>query len=212
MENNSSAKEIFFAALEQRSPQDLASYLKQACGNDAELRQQVEQLLRAHDQAGRFLGGPETAAPTIDGAVTFAPSQIGPYKLLQQIGEGGMGVVYLAEQTASVHRQVALKIIKPGMDSRQVIARFEAERQALALMDAFHPDVVLLDLGMPNLNGFDTCRRIRELPWGRSVMIVALTGWGSPEDRRRTNEAGFDHHFIKPVEYASLMQVLDGSA
>ncbi|HTK97515.1 MAG TPA: ATP-binding protein [Pseudomonadales bacterium] len=84
--------------------------------------------------------------------------------------------------------------------------------QALALMDAFHPDVVLLDLGMPNLNGFDTCRRIRELPWGRSVMIVALTGWGSPEDRRRTNEAGFDHHFIKPVEYASLMQVLDGSA
>jgi DNA-binding response OmpR family regulator len=79
-------------------------------------------------------------------------------------------------------------------------------------MDAFHPDVVLLDLGMPNLNGFDTCRRIRELPWGHSVMIVALTGWGSPEDRRRTNEAGFDHHFIKPVEYASLMKVLDGSA
>jgi serine/threonine protein kinase/Flp pilus assembly protein TadD len=146
MENNSSAKEIFFAALEQRSPQDLASYLKQACGNDAELRQQVEQLLRAHDQAGRFLGGPETAAPTIDGAVTFAPSQIGPYKLLQQIGEGGMGVVYLAEQTASVHRQVALKIIKPGMDSRQVIARFEAERQALALMD--HVNIArVLDAG-----------------------------------------------------------------
>ncbi len=84
--------------------------------------------------------------------------------------------------------------------------------QALGLLDAFHPDVVLLDLGMPNLNGFDTCRRIRELPWGGGVLIVALTGWGSPEDRRRTNEAGFDHHFIKPVEYGALMQVLNGSA
>jgi CheY-like chemotaxis protein len=70
------------------------------------------------------------------------------------------------------------------------------------------PDVGLLDLGMPNLNGFDTCRRIRELPWGRTAVIVAVTGWGSADDRRRTTEAGFDHHFVKPIEYTTLMRVL----
>src|SRR5207247_9551442 len=76
-------------------------------------------------------GGPSVDAPTTERPGTV----IGPYKLLQQIGEGGMGVVWMAEQTQPVHRKVALKVIKPGMDSRQVIARFEAERQALAVMD-----------------------------------------------------------------------------
>src|SRR4029453_17512290 len=94
------------------------------------------QLLAAHDRAGHFLGGSGATAATTDQAVAeHLGTMIGPYKLLQQIGEGGMGTVYMAEQTRPVHRKVALKVIKPGMDSRQVIARFEAERQALALMD-----------------------------------------------------------------------------
>ena len=86
-------------------------------------------------------------APPLDQPVTEQPGDsIGPYKLLQQIGEGGMGVVYMAEQTEPVERRVALKIIKPGMDTRQVIARFEAERQALAMMD--HPNIAkVLDAG-----------------------------------------------------------------
>ena len=125
-------KGIFFAALDQPAA-DRPRFLDQACGDDRQLRARVEQLLAAHDQAGAFLGG--------DGATLNSPlperpgAQIGPYKLLQQIGEGGMGVVHMAEQTEPVRRRVALKIIKPGMDTRQVIARFEAERQALALMD-----------------------------------------------------------------------------
>ena len=94
-----------------------------------------------------WIKGAIADAPTIDQPITEKPgTQIGPYKLLQQIGEGGMGVVYMAEQNEPVKRRVALKIIKPGMDTRQVIARFEAERQALAMMD--HPNIAkVLDAG-----------------------------------------------------------------
>src|SRR5207302_5300136 len=100
----------------------------------------------AHEQAGSFLRN-APAATVIQPPVAGGPGTIiGPYKLLQQIGEGGMGTVYMAEQTEPVRRMVALKIIKPGMDSAQVIARFEAERQALALMD--HPNIArVLDAG-----------------------------------------------------------------
>src|SRR5262249_31877597 len=101
----------------------------------------VDQLLRAHQAMGTIHGG-ATVAPvaTTDQPAGEGPGTvIGPYKLLEQIGEGGFGVVYMAEQTEPVRRKVALKILKPGMDTRQVIARFEAERQALALMD--HPNI-----------------------------------------------------------------------
>jgi serine/threonine protein kinase/Flp pilus assembly protein TadD len=140
----SDPKAIFFAALDQPSPEERLRYLDAACGDDRQLRSRVEQLLVAHDQAGQFLGG---SGATIDSLAGEQPgSQIGPYKLLQQIGEGGMGVVYMAEQLEPVKRRVALKIIKPGMDTRQVIARFEAERQALSLMD--HPNIAkVLDAG-----------------------------------------------------------------
>ncbi len=119
------------------------------CGDDAELRDAVEVLL-ARPRTSRELsrhGPPAGPAPTLDQPITEKPgTQIGPYKLLQQIGEGGMGVVYMAEQKEPVKRRVALKIIKPGMDTRQVIARFEAERQALAMMD--HPNIAkVLDAG-----------------------------------------------------------------
>jgi WD40 repeat protein/serine/threonine protein kinase len=114
------------------------AYLQQICGDNAAIGQRVRALLKAYEESGSFLE-PAAAAPagTIDEPpIAERPGTvIGPYKLLQQIGEGGMGVVYMAEQTHPVQRKVALKVIKAGMDSRQVIARFEAERQALAIMD-----------------------------------------------------------------------------
>ena len=92
--------------------------------------------MQAHQNAGKFLGGSAISDPTIDQPPTERPgATIGPYKLRELIGEGGMGVVYVAEQTQPVRRKVALKVIKPGMDTKQVVARFEAERQALAMMD-----------------------------------------------------------------------------
>jgi serine/threonine protein kinase/tetratricopeptide (TPR) repeat protein len=131
-------KEIFLAAVEKPDPAERNAYVHETCGQDEELRRQVDALLGKHAQAGSFLETP-AARPAV--TVAEAPvleqpgTVIGPYKLLQQIGEGGMGTVYMAEQSRPVQRKVAVKVIKPGMDSRQVIARFEAERQALAIMD-----------------------------------------------------------------------------
>jgi serine/threonine protein kinase/WD40 repeat protein len=138
-----------------------AAYLDEACAGDAALRQLVEALLEAHEEAGEFLenpapgaeptpaAGPQSlraASATTSASGEKAGDRIGRYKLLQQIGEGGCGVVYMAEQEEPVRRQVALKVIKLGMDTKSVIARFEAERQALALMD--HPNIAkVLDAG-----------------------------------------------------------------
>jgi tetratricopeptide (TPR) repeat protein len=134
-----SEKSIFLAALEKRSRAERAAYLDRVCGDNPQLRGEVEALLAAHDRLGDLPAGPCATGPagTVDEPATVANpgTVIGPYKLLQQIGEGGMGTVFMAEQTQPVQRKVALKVIKPGMDSRQVIARFEAERQALAMMD-----------------------------------------------------------------------------
>ena len=128
--------DIFCDALERESPAERAAYLDRVCGNDPDLRRRVERLLEAHAEANSFLAArPAVAAATCVGLAEAAGTIIGPYKLVEQIGEGGFGVVYMAEQQQPVRRKVALKIIKPGMDSKQVIARFEAERQALALMD-----------------------------------------------------------------------------
>jgi eukaryotic-like serine/threonine-protein kinase len=131
-----SVEEIFSAALEIDDPDARSAYLDESCA-DPELRRRVEQLLAMDGQASRFLEAPAAleGVPFPEGP----GSLIGPYKLLEQIGEGGMGVVYMAEQTHPMRRKVALKIIKPGMDTKQVIARFEAERQALAMMD--HPNI-----------------------------------------------------------------------
>jgi len=133
-------EEIFLAAVAKKTPAERTAYLDGVCGSNAELHAKVVALLRSHEQAGSFLHGP-LFAPTIDTpAVVERPgSRIGPYKLLQQIGQGGMGTVFMAEQIEPVQRKVALKVIKAGMDSQHVIARFEAERQALALMD--HPNI-----------------------------------------------------------------------
>jgi serine/threonine protein kinase len=147
---NPRANTIFLKAIELPSPAERQAFVEEACQGDDALRDQVGALLAANDQAGSFLESP-APAPTVtrdEPPITEGPgSVIGPYKLLQQIGEGGMGAVYMAEQTRPVRRKVALKVIKPGMDTRQVIARFEAERQALALMD--HPNIArVLDAGV----------------------------------------------------------------
>src|SRR6266852_4935163 len=141
---------VVFTEAVRLSRDERAAYLERACGGDAKLRQQVEALLKTHVRLGDFLEEPSQKI-AVESRSGTAPGEkigdrIGRYKLLQQIGEGGCGVVYMAEQEESVRRRVALKIIKPGMDTKSVIARFEAERQALALMD--HPNIAqVLDAG-----------------------------------------------------------------
>ena len=133
------AKTIFMNALELGSEGERSDFLREQCGDDQELRREVEQLLGHCDEIEGFLDVP--VLKSVDDPVSseVIGTQIGPYKLLQQIGEGGFGFVYMAEQLTPVRRKVALKLVKPGMDSKQVIARFESERQALAMMD--HPNI-----------------------------------------------------------------------
>src|SRR6266536_1576025 len=144
-------RDVFLEALERPTPQERAAYLDRACGDDRSLRAAVEALLQNHKE-DNFLETPVVEAPRaategrgpggtvrIASVTEHAGDRIGPYKLLQQIGEGGCGVVYMAEQDEPVRRRVALKVIKLGMDTKSVIARFEAERQALAMMD--HPNI-----------------------------------------------------------------------
>ena len=142
MNNASPLEAIFFAALEEGSPKERTAYLDEACAGDPDLRRLVEKMLAAQAQAGSFLEQPaHSPIETVDEQpIREGPGTvIGSYRLLEQIGEGGFGVVFMAEQTQPVRRKVALKVLKPGMDTRQVVARFEAERQALALMD--HPNI-----------------------------------------------------------------------
>ena len=147
-------RQIFSDAVEIDDPQQRVTYLDKACGTDPALKERVLALLKSHDEAGSLLKVPAVAATTnMPELQEQIGSVIGPYKIREQIGEGGMGVVYVAEQTKPVRRKVALKIIKPGMDTKEVIARFEAERQALAMMD--HPhiakvfDANMTDTGRP---------------------------------------------------------------
>jgi len=159
-------EEIFLAALEIEEPAARSSYLDKVCG-DAELRRHVERLLALDARASGFLASP-APTPTItvgSSRLSEGPGTvIGPYKLMEQIGEGGMGVVYVAEQHQPVRRKVALKIIKPGMDTKQVIARFEAERQALAMMD--HPNIAKVHDGGATESGrpYFVMELVRGLP------------------------------------------------
>src|SRR5262249_3201521 len=140
-------EEIFHQAL-ARSPEERPAFLEQACAGGPSLRAAVEALLRANVGATGFLEQPSPApVATIDEPMReTGGTLIGPYKLLEQIGEGGMGTVWMGEQKEPIQRRVAVKVIKAGMDSKPVLARFEAERQALALMD--HPNIArVLDAG-----------------------------------------------------------------
>ena len=149
---------LFLEALERPSAEEQAAFLDQACGHDPALRAAVEALLHNHKQDSFLetpvIAGPSGATPTADPPIASACTvvgeqpgdRVGSYRLLQQIGEGGVGVVFMAEQEVPVRRRVALKVLKPGMDTKSVIARFESERQALALME--HPNIAkVLDAG-----------------------------------------------------------------
>jgi len=177
MTEQSPAEGIFFAALEKGTPEERVAYLDAACGDDTNLRRRVERLLAAHPQVGSFLQSPvqgeidAAEAPTIppgeqcpagpglaESTSYHSPGEVigsiiaGRYKLLETLGQGGMGAVFMAQQTVPVKRLVALKLIKLGMDSKQVLTRFEAERQALALMD--HPNIAkVLDAGATDSGG-----------------------------------------------------------
>src|SRR5262249_18061840 len=148
-------KEIFEQALDLESPQERVAFLKGACGPDAAMLEPFLGLLRASEEASAFLPEVSNVAATLK-VESPAPrdetvgQKLGHYKLLEKVGEGGCGVVYVAEQTEPVRRRVALKVIKLGMDTKEVIARFEAERQALAMMD--HPNIAkVLDAGATEL-------------------------------------------------------------
>src|SRR5712691_8102221 len=154
-----------------------AAFLQAVCGSDGVLRQRLESLLAAHDQPGELLATPTpglkaTIKLDLDDAPDEAVGQtLGRYKLLERVGEGGCGVVYVAEQTEPVRRRVALKVIKLGMDTKQVVARFEAERQALAMMD--HPNIAkVLDAGTTGASDQS------------SVISGQLPGGGVPGTRR----------------------------
>jgi len=145
--NNPPDREIAVFDIARQLPAPArAAYLDEACLGDPAMRERIEELLRASEEAGAFMKSPAADRPRPKEVIVNQPlpaeqpgDRIGRYKLLQQIGEGGCGVVYMAEQEEPVRRRVALKVIKLGMDTKNVIARFEVERQALALMD--HPNI-----------------------------------------------------------------------
>src|SRR6266850_2106897 len=212
---------VFTEAL-RLPPEDRDRYLDKTCKADVEFRRRVEALLQAYEQAGDFLGRPAAGRPT--GAAPAFPAgekpgdRIGHYKLLQQIGEGGYGVVYMAEQEAPVRRRVALKIIKPGMDTKSVIARFEVERQALALMD--HPNIARVfeagatESGRPYF--------VMELVRGVKITEYCNQHSLTTEDRLRlfvqvcqavqhAHQRGIIHRDIKPSNIL-VTQSLEGTA
>jgi len=226
-----SEQEIFLAALEISDGLKRAEYLNSACGGDLRLRQGVEQLLKEEETAGDFLKTPAIAVPRTPpnstGAgphgtpMVEAPAEqlgekIGRYKLLQNIGEGGCGVVYMAEQEEPVRRRVALKIIKLGMDTRQVIARFEAERQALAMMD--HPNIAkVLDAGATERG---RPFFVMELVRGIKITEYADQNQLSTEDRlklfiqvcnaiQHAHQKGIIHRDVKPSNI--LVTLHDGT-
>ncbi len=198
---------IFSAAIGVEDPAERQAYVARACGDDTSLRANVEALLRAHDSECLLdipLSGQETVEPNV--RLSEGPGTvIGRYKLLEKIGEGGMAVVYMAEQEQPIHRRVALKVIKLGMDTQQVIARFEAERQALAMMD--HPNIAqVFDAGTT-----DTGRPyfVMELVTGVSITEYCDKNRLSTKERlalfirvcnavQHAHQKGIIHRDIKP--------------
>ncbi|HZI31508.1 MAG TPA: protein kinase, partial [Candidatus Binatia bacterium] len=216
---NQRVEEIFCAAVEV-ALEDRQAYLDRECAGDAKLRAGVERMLSQLSGAEQFFEtGPTdidisrmAGLPDLQGQIgllsnpeTEIGKQIGPYKLLQKIGEGGCGVVYMAEQEKPVRRRVALKIIKLGMDTRSVIARFNAERQALALMD--HPNIArVLDAGST-----ETGRPYFVMELVRGTKITELSDTNNYDMRQRlemfiqvclavqhAHQKGIIHRDIKP--------------
>jgi tetratricopeptide (TPR) repeat protein/serine/threonine protein kinase len=218
------ARELFMHAVGNLPPEHWDSYVAEACGTDAELEQQVKQFLEVHRRADNFL---EKPAVVLGGTNDFVPSPlletlaetvgavIGPYKVLEQIGEGGFGLVFMAEQTQPMRRKVAIKVLKPGMDTRQVIARFEAERQALALMD--HPNIAQIFDGGETVSGRPYF--VMELVKGIAITDFCDQSRLTLKDRlelfvhvcqavQHAHQKGIIHRDIKPSNV--LVTLLDG--
>jgi len=200
---------IYLEAVGRTDPAERAAYLESACSGDAELRGRVEALLAAHSKVGQFLESPgdptqgfhpETVPPTVAPGTIIAAR----FKLLERIGEGGMGEVWVAEQSAPIKRKVAVKLIKAGMDSRAVLARFEAERQALAVMD--HPNIAkVLDGGLHEGRPFFVMELVKGVPITEFCDTRKLT----PRERlelfvtvcqaiQHAHQKGVIHRDIKP--------------
>jgi serine/threonine protein kinase len=210
---------IFWDAAQIASAGERDAYLDRACAEDVELRQRVEELLQVRSKAGSFLEAP---APHLVATVGERPlsegpgTVIGPHKLLEQIGEGGFGVVFMAEQQEPIRRKVAVKVIEPGMDSKQVIARFEAERQALALMD--HPNIAkIIDAGQ---TASGRPYFVMELVKGMPITDYCDQGQLTPRERlelfisvcqavQHAHQKGIIHRDLKPSNI--LVTLHDGS-
>jgi tetratricopeptide (TPR) repeat protein len=202
------AKAIFLEAIEQHDPARWPAFLDEACAGQPELRRRVEALLQAHREAGTApdqAHAEDPAGSEEDTAAARAGDVLGPYKLLEVIGEGGMGAVWMAEQREPVRRKVALKLIKAGMDSRQVVARFEQERQALALMD--HPNIAkVFDAGVsPDGRSYFVMELVKGVPITRYCDAHRLT----PRQRlelfvqvccavQHAHQKGIIHRDLKP--------------
>ena len=223
---------MFLTALEKTDPKERAAFLDAACGQDRALRQRLESLLQDRETLGSFLEAPAatdprlavplTTAVMVDGPAHIptitekAGDRIGRYKLLEQIGEGGAGVVYMADQEEPVRRRVALKVIKLGMDTPSVIARFEAERQALALMD--HPNIArVFDAGataagrpyfvMELVRGIritDYCDQAQLPPGDRLALFIQVC-----RAIQHAHQKGIIHRDIKPSNI--LVTLHDGT-
>jgi tetratricopeptide (TPR) repeat protein/serine/threonine protein kinase len=219
------AREFFLHAVGSLPPERWDAYVGEACGSDAELAQQVKHFLQVHREAGSFLERPAVelgdtgefaAEPCLETLAETTGTIIGPYKLLEQIGEGGFGVVFMALQQEPIRRKVALKVVKPGMDTKQVIARFEAERQALALMD--HANIAkVLDAGqttsgrpyfvMDLVKGrpiTDYCDQAHLKPRQRLELFVSVC-----QAVQHAHQKGIIHRDIKPSNV--LVTVQDGT-
>jgi serine/threonine protein kinase/WD40 repeat protein len=215
---------VFAAALAIPRPTDRAAYLEKACAGNPALRREVEALLSAHAADNPLDRPPADLAATADHDETDAGppaaevgDRIGPYRIMEQIGEGGFGLVFVAEQAEPVRRKVALKVLKPGMDTRDVVARFEAERQALALMD--HPNIArVLDAGStPSGRPYFVMELVRGVPITDYCDAQKL----APNDRlalfvqvcqavQHAHQKGVIHRDIKPSNV--LVTAIDGKA
>jgi serine/threonine-protein kinase len=209
------AEAVFLAALD-RPTAERAGYMENACTGHPELHQRVRELLEAHEDSHGPLDAMPDVSAAINGMADRAASVgaiIGPYKLMEQIGEGGMGLVFVAEQMQPVRRKVALKVIKPGMDTRQVVARFEAERQALALMD--HPNIAKVFDGGATASGRPYF--VMELVKGVPITQYCDNNRLSPRERlelftdvcqavQHAHQKGIIHRDLKPSNIMVMSQ------